>query len=283
MLALALAGCGEAKRPAPPSPPAPSATAPPDCAGAAARVHRGCEEGDTVEPGGDRGAPCERTETLGLVEPCAFGPEGGETFALVGDSHANALRSAFAVAAEQLDQRGYAITRNGCPYVRDGRALPEPDFSECARWKAEVPRWLARHPEVETVYVIGLPRNAASQDPALWAAAWQAFPASVKRLVVVRDTPELREDTLACVRAAPARPGSSCAVPRDVALAPDPALAAAAQLGARTVDLSRYFCDETRCFPVIGGILAYADITHVTPAFSATLGPFLAEQLRTLG
>jgi hypothetical protein len=131
--------------------------------------------------------------------------------------------------------------------------------------------------------VIGLPRNAASQDPALWVDAWRAFPASVKRLVVLRDTPELREDTLACVRDATSAPGSSCAVPRDVALAPDPAVAAAGQVGARTVDLSRFFCDETRCFPVIGGILAYSDITHLTPAFATSLGPFLAEELRRLG
>lgn len=280
-LAFALAGCGE---PAPAPTPTPTATAAAeqDCLGAAALAN-GCEEPATLVPATERSAPCERTEPLGLVEPCAFGPAGGETFALVGDSHANALRSAFAVAAEDVGWRGYALTRNGCPYVRDGRALPEPTFSQCATFKQQVPQWLAQHPEVTTVFVIGLPRNAATQDPANWLAAWRAFPASVKRLVVLRDTPELREDTLACVEAATAQPGATCAVDRATALAPDPAVIAAEQHGAPLIDLSRYFCDQQRCFPVIGGVRAYQDLTHVTPQFAYTLGPYLADELRRLG
>jgi len=252
--------------------------------GAAARARDGCEEPSRVrDDTGTRGTPCERTEPLGLVEPCAFGPAGADTtFALVGDSHAGQLRSAFAVAAEDLGWRGYALTRNGCPYVRDGRPLPEPAFGDCARFKQQVPEWLAQHPEVKTVFVIGLPRNAANQDPGNWVAAWERFPGTVERLVVLRDTPELAEGTLACVKDASETPGSSCAVPRDQALRPDPATAAAEQVGAATIDLSRFFCDDTRCFPVIGGILAYQDITHVTPAFARTLGPFLADAVRRL-
>jgi hypothetical protein len=272
LAALALAGCGGSERPAP--------AAPPDCVGAAAQVNA-CPATDAAQPGGERGAPCERAEPLGLVEPCRFGAEGGETFALVGDSHANALRSAFAVAAQELGWRGYALTRNGCPFVRDGRSLPEPDFSECATFKRQVGQWLGEHPEVRTVFVIGLPRNAATQDPANWLAAWERLPDAV-RLVVVRDTPELREDTLTCVRAATTRPGPSCAVPRATALAPDPATAAAPRAGASIIDLTRYFCDARDCFPVIGGVLAYHDLTHVTPAFATTLGPFLAAEIRRL-
>lgn len=230
------------------------------------------------EATGVRSAPCKRTEPLGLVEPCAFGPSGATTtFALVGDSHAGQLRTAFAVMADEVGWRGYALTRNGCPYVRDGRPLPEPTFGECARFKRQVPEWLRRHPEVKTVFVIGLPRNAATQDPGNWTAAWERLPGTVERLVVLRDTPELTEQALGC-----AKTSTSCAVPREQALAPDPAIAAAEQRGAPTIDLTRFFCDATRCFPVIGGLLAYQDITHVTPAFARTLGPFLADEVRRL-
>ena len=128
LAAVALSGCGERVRPEP-TPAATAAAA--SCVGAAAPAN-GCRETDGVAAGGERGTRCERTQPLGLVEPCAFGPADGEPFALVGDSHANALRSAFTVAAEQLGRRGYAITRNGCPYVRDGRPLPEPAFARCA-------------------------------------------------------------------------------------------------------------------------------------------------------
>jgi hypothetical protein len=246
-------------------------------------VNPSCAEPAKLRAVDEQPAPCERTAPLGLVEPCAFGPADAQTtFALVGDSHARQLRTAFAVLADELGWRGYVLAHNGCPYVRDGRPLPEPAFSECARFKQQVPEWLIRHPEVRTVFVIGLPRNAASPDPGNWTAAWNRFPASVERLIVLRDTPELTDTTLACVQAAPTKPGSSCAVPRATALAPDPAIAAAAQRGADTIDLSRYFCDDASCFPVIGGVLAYQDRTHVTPAFARTLGPFLADQVRRL-
>jgi hypothetical protein len=103
--------------------------------------------------------------------------------------------------------------------------------------------------------------------------------------VVVRDTPEQREDALACVQQAVRDgqpPGTTCRTPRGQALPPDPAIAAAEQIKAPTIDLSRYFCDERDCFPVIGGVLAYKDFTHVTPAFAKTLGPYLLDEVRRI-
>jgi hypothetical protein len=276
LLSLSLAaGCGDQPRPTA----TPSATAEAeDCVGAAALVN-GCPEPDRADTGSaDDAVPCAPADPVGLVKACAFGSADGEPFALLGDSHARALRSAFAA----LGRRGYQLAFNGCPFVRDGRSLPEPAFGRCARFKREVPKWLAEHPEVKTVFVIGLPRNAATQDPANWTAAWETLPGSVERLVVIRDTPELAADTQACVDGATARPGSTCAVPRATALAPDPAIEAARRVGAQTIDLTRSFCDDTRCFPVVGGLLAYLDNTHVRPAFARSIGPFLAEDVSRL-
>jgi hypothetical protein len=41
------------------------------------------------------------------------------------------------------------------------------------------------------------------------------------------------------------------------------------------VDLTRYFCDRTRCYPVIGGALVHQDLTHMTATFNVTLAPYL--------
>ena len=47
----------------------------------------------------------------------------------------------------------------------------------------------------------------------------------------------------------------------------------------RLIDLTSRVCDAKRCFPVVGGALVHRDPTHITPAFSATLGPFILRAL----
>ena len=77
-------------------------------------------------------------------------------------------------------------------------------------------------------------------------------------------------------------PGIACATRRSEALRRDGAALAAEGIGApraRAIDLSRYFCDSTRCFPVIGGILVYADGSHMTPQFNLTVAPYLGSRL----
>jgi hypothetical protein len=262
------------------------------CVGAEARARSDCgPEPLTITPSvseaaTDPGTPCERTEPLGFVHPCAFGAEQPRlTFALIGDSHAGQLRSAFDHVARQMNWRGYALIRNSCSFVSRGRDLPQPTFDQCVTFKEQVPQWLQQHPEVSTVFIVGLTRDAGANPTEGSLEAWRTLPPSVTRIVVVRDTPEQREDALACIQSALAagkRPGTECATPREHALPPDPAVAAAEQINAPTIDLTRYFCDDANCFPVIGGVLAYKDLTHVTPTFAKTLGPYLLEDVRRI-
>ena len=50
----------------------------------------------------------------------------------------------------------------------------------------------------------------------------------------------------------------------------------------QTVDLTRFFCDARLCYPVVGGVLVLRDNTHVTGAFSASLGPYLLQAVNRL-
>jgi hypothetical protein len=147
---------------------------------------------------------------------------------------------------------------------------------------------------VRTVFLAQLTRNAGDFPPGTsdpfaarvgaYADAWRQLPASVKHVIVIRDTPDIRFDTLACVSRSLAhgRPaGRRCAVPR--ATPPDPAAAAAVQLGSprfQVVDLTRFFCGERECYPVVGGVLVFKDVTHITPLFANTLGPYLLREVR---
>jgi hypothetical protein len=115
-----------------------------------------------------------------------------------------------------------------------------------------------------------------------YRAAWSALPRSVRRIVVIRDTPKVRGNTDTCVEQAIARrrrPGIACAVARSISLDDrDPAYSAAVRSRSgrvRAVDLTRYFCDRRRCYPVIGGALVFKDPTHMTGEWARTLAPFL--------
>ena len=116
--------------------------------------------------------------------------------------------------------------------------------------------------------------------------AWRRVPRSVRRIVVLRDTPRAlpRGGTLECVEDAMRSrrdAGRVCALPRSRALRPDPAEVAARSEAprVRTVDLTRYFCDARRCFAVVGGALVHRDVSHITTAFGTTLGPYLLRAL----
>jgi hypothetical protein len=45
------------------------------------------------------------------------------------------------------------------------------------------------------------------------------------------------------------------------------------------IDLSDYFCDRTTCPPVIGNVLVYRHMNHVTATYVRTLAPMLQNAL----
>ena len=242
-----------------------------------------------------RGSRCVHTRRDGLAQPCAFGAPAAKakrTIALIGDSHAAHWRTALAAVAVRERWRVFALTRNSCPFSERGRVLPQRDAARCERWKRDVAHWLRAHPRVTTVVLaqeVSDVDTTGAADPFAaavqsYADEWQKLPPSVRRVVVIRDTPATRPDVLSCVSHA-LLPQLTCALPEAVALPPDPAAAAAAQLGAprfQTVDLTGFFCDGTSCFPVVGGVLVYLDSNHLTPRFVTTLAPYLDAQLHRL-
>ncbi len=247
------------------------------------------------------GTPCRDTGTLVGKRVCEFGARADRataTVALVGDSHAGMWRAALDTVVRTHGWRGIHLGHASCPLSKALRDLTEPNRSHCARWKRAVFRWFGRHPEVSTVFVSELsagsgfvPRRGQSRFGAAvegYKAAWHALPRSVRRIVVIRDTPKAKPWTLGCVERAMARrqpAGTACAVPRSSALDSDPAVAAVTRMRSprvRSVDLTRFFCDSQRCFPVIGGALVYKDNTHVVGIFAETLGPYLLRDVDRL-
>jgi len=275
----------------------------PRCFGAAARdPRRACRNpalrGQAIPTPSDAllipNAFCEPQGRIGLVSPCAFGASPATaraTIALIGDSHAEHWRGALEVVAQAKRWRGLSITRSSCPFAR-GTPLPPRGavpIAECARWNREVLGWLRRHREVHTIVVSANDiANYSSSPEAGFRATWRALPSSVRRVLVLRDTPHISAPQAGCIEREIARgrsPDRTCAQPRGDNLPSDPQVAAARALHSarvRVIDMTRYMCDARVCFAVVGGALVRKDGTHLTAPFAATLGPYLLVAINRL-
>jgi hypothetical protein len=128
-------------------------------------------------------------------------------------------------------------------------------------------------------------RRPASTAPEGNAAAWERGYADYlrpwiergNRILVVRDNPVPRQKVPECLQANPTR-YSFCAGERDRWLPPDPLVQAAVSLASERItvaDLSRYYCNDSQCPAVIGGMLVYRDGSHLSATWVRAFAPLL--------
>jgi hypothetical protein len=285
-----------------------TAEAHPRCFGAASRdpVHR-CHNPRLRRMVSPRPADALLAPVLGVfctpfktqISACRFGvaPEKAvRTVALVGDSHAEHWGGALAVVARRLRWSVVSLIRSSCAFTLGTPIRPEgTDDRACVASNRAIIEWLNQHPEITAVVISDHPaqvrRRPHQTKMDAWVAgiteAWNALPATIARIVVIRDVPFTSVSQLACVERAIARrldAGARCASRRRRALHHDPDVVAARRLHSRrvpVVDLTHFFCGRRRCYPVVGGVLAFRDdSSHITQAFARTLGPFLAARIK---
>jgi hypothetical protein len=246
-------------------------------------------------------APCTLVGGTRLMHICAFGVAPGRaraSIALVGDSHASHWRAALEVVAQAERWQGLSNTRSSCSFSTAVKDIRQPDRTNCSRWNHDVEHWFAMHPEVHTTFVAEVAGEPVIVPPGgdMFEAevrgyidAWNALPRSVHHVIVIRDTPKIHGGTLDCINSAAARrqdAGSLCAVARAGAISRDPAEVAALRLHSsrvQVVDLNDFICDSALCYPVVGGVLVFKDLHHLTTAFDTTLGPYLLRDIARLG
>src|SRR5690349_14952866 len=237
-------------------------------------------------------APCNRLNVRDLVRACWFGARkrnGKHTIAVLGDSHAAAWRAALRPLAVDRKWRGISNTHTSCAFSRvvsPGRT--KANAKDCKTWNDETIAWLKTHPEITTVFVVDavIPRPGFETQVEGYRRAWKMLPHTVRHIVVIRDNPRMQSDTPPCIESAmraKQAAGPACARRRATSLKPDPAVEAVRRMHSKRIkliDLSHYFCDDTRCPPVIGGVLVYKDLTHITRSYGVTLAPYLLREIR---
>ncbi|MDQ1059762.1 peptidoglycan/LPS O-acetylase OafA/YrhL [Arthrobacter globiformis] len=229
---------------------------------------------------------------------CDFsgGRRDAKTVWLVGDSHAQQWQAAVFAAAKQ---RGWIVRTallGGCP-VADVEFTGYEDSADqnsartCMDWAKRVTdavaadrpaavftSMFARRQSVDD----GSGRPVSEQFTTGLQRTWQRWTDAGSMVYVLADPPlnqAVRQPD--CTNLHIHDP-ASCAVDRAVAQPEDPLITAAKSSYNRDVqlvDLTDYFCDQRKCYTVVGGVNVYFDANHLNREYSELLAPLLLDRL----
>ncbi|AZS36954.1 O-acetyltransferase OatA [Microbacterium lemovicicum] len=265
---------------------------PPDCFGAAAVLEDGCagtDFGDTILPapgfaGVDRPADSQCFVQLNDARPvsCDFGSDdpAAPTVALIGDSHAFQLLTTFQRMAQDNGWHLVTYFKGACPWNDTPLSTPGAFGDACTQWRSGVTAALDDR-DIDAVFTAAIattPYASAGYDSSYAAAvagyrdAWGRMLDRGIPVVTVVDNPVWETDPNKCLRT---RDESQCDGARSAVLvAEDPLREAATGLdGVTLLDFTDVFCDDTTCFPVVGGANLYRDQDHLTVTFADSLAP----------
>lgn len=251
------------------------ALAGPDCQNPAlkGRVIPDAGFGNADEPGH---VDCFVQLNESTVKACRFGSSKADAprVALIGDSHAYQYIETMIRLA---DRHGWALTtylKGACPWTTAPVGGPSQTFIDsCTQYRADLKATLAKAPRFDAIFTASLhdtPYVGATTDQVEtgFEQAWSQQ-AKGAPIVTIVDNPDFSVDPNKCLRvSAPV----ACAEPRDEVLPKVDAMAAAARATQATlVDLTDTYCDEQRCFAVIGGANVYRDQDHLTVTWTLTM------------
>ena len=139
--------------------------------------------------------------------------------------------------------------------------------------------------DYQALHATNHPLPRGDSDAAIAAgfrAMWSSLVGLGSRVAVLADTPAAGFDVPDCVSANPGHL-TNCAFNRSATQMVDPQRLAlkTPEPGVTLVDLDDAVCPTALCAPVIGGVLVYRDINHLTKTYVLTLAPRLSAALPT--
>jgi peptidoglycan/LPS O-acetylase OafA/YrhL len=230
---------------------------------------------------------------------CDFsgGSAAAEKVWLLGDSHAQHWEPAIIEIARERKWLLKVAYLGGCPLadVRiidfRGRPIGEPEANRCSTWG----KWMTKvitDDRPSRVLTSFLARGETLDDKSGRSQTeqyrtglepmWRKWTDAGVRVAVLADPPyndEVRSPD--CVTLHPTNP-MACAVPRGQAHPADPLVEVArkaANPGVSVIDMTDYFCDQKKCYAVIGNVVVYYDQNHLNSEFSRSLTPMIAKAL----
>ena len=272
----------------------------PECFGAAAMT-RPCPAATGIVPDpqlagldtSNRGE-CWSNNGEDKLRICSLGPAEGYTRRLfaVGDSHNNALISAYEWVAQTAGWRIDVTGKGGC-YLTAARIRKfKPEFDpDCRAWQRKVRAYLrtrgpydavlVTHAEAFPLHTNGRPHLEVEIEGLV--QEWSGQIARGQTIVAVKDVPVMPPEVVECVRRHGLAAESECATDRESTLRTADSQTEAAKVvdGAHLLNFDDLFC-SARCPPVIGGVAVWRDKGHITATFARSLAPFLLAELRPI-
>ncbi len=226
------------------------------------------------------------------VQDCRFGnPEGSFRVALFGDSHAAQWLPAIQrIAEDDGDLSISTYTKSSCPAVLVTVMVKNQPYAACDRWREAVLSRLADDPPdlvliSSYAYHPLASRSVGAERRQEWATGLrhtaERLRAVGSQVLVVADTPRFETAPPTCLSENVEKSGICAGAP---STSLDAQLLAAEQAatresGASYIDLNPYLCDASSCPAVIGDLLVYRDVNHLTATFARYLAPTLQEQV----
>ena len=224
-----------------------------------------------------------------VVRECVTGNEDAAlSIAFIGDSHMRQYEPAVEPLLDDHDWQYRFIIRGACPAVQLSWKPSTSDAPEstmgCRTWRKAMLRYVTEELDVDLIVVsnytskysfVETAANRAEMARA-YAATWKTWADAGTPVLVIGDAPATQQkDVPTCVRQH-ADDLEACSMPVAEAIGHDPLLIGAQSYPhplVTALDPTDSFCDDTRCYVVAGGVVAYADKHHIAPAFARSLAP----------
>ncbi|GGK40384.1 acyltransferase [Pilimelia terevasa] len=232
---------------------------------------------------------CQQSHTAAHIRAhCMYGDSASATtVVLFGDSHAAHWFPALRRVAEERRWRLSVWTLNECPPPPVAPELPTPQRGQaCQRWRAAALKSIRELRPALVVTSMSARYQSGGDDDTdrFWLDGWRQTVRALgpTRVAMISFVPFQRGGVLPCM-AIYRKDTRRCVAQTDSAL-PRPErrrflAAGLAEHGVQVIDPAPWICGPRLCPMIVGNLLTYQDLTHLTPAYSAFLAPVLKAQL----
>jgi peptidoglycan/LPS O-acetylase OafA/YrhL len=219
------------------------------------------------------------------------------TVALVGDSIAGNWFPALDQLALRYHWRLITDLHATCPWTATwmtdpNTSVPGVRYTACHQWDVTVQHDLLTSIRPDVVITSDFTQMGSVAHPRYGPAAYADIAAGMARywkqlqahgisVVPIQETPMMTVDPPDCVSQYGAA-SAACDRPAAQAIPPDPPVVQAARLMAGTVtvvDMNQFICAHGVCPAVVGNVLVYFDVHHLTSSYVETMTPYLAARL----
>ncbi|WP_026860050.1 acyltransferase family protein [Jeotgalicoccus psychrophilus] len=171
------------------------------------------------------------------------------------------------------------VTKSGCRFSLDNN---ESIADDCYEWNTKVVDELAEYNPDVVVALADVARPAYEEVPEGFIEQFEKLNNYDIPILAIRDTPYFAKDVVECL--SQDNGINECSIEKSKTISPTPAWEKLSNPPENVmyVDYTDYICDEEKCPPVVGNIVAYLDKSHMTATFNKTFSPIIRKDLEKI-